>query len=89
MWYARDQKWKLNRDGHLFDMAGAPWAEPRIPDDTKDPSATAARTRLQAELDELAPEDGILDGGDGSGRHANKKKKTHAMKAEQQKQEIP
>ena len=89
-WYVRDQRWKLNQDGHLFDMKGAPFTEPRVPDDTKDPEAIAARARLQATLDKLAPEDGIRDKGDGSGRHANKKSKvkSHDKKAEQQKQEI-
>lgn len=88
MWYAREANWKLNQDGHLYDMKGAPFTEPRVPDDTTDPEALAARKRLQAKLDELAPQDGILDTGDGSGRHANKTKQTHTKKADQQKQQI-
>lgn len=87
-WYVRDQRWKLNQDGHLYDMSGAPWNEPRVPDDTKDPAAIEARKRLQAKLEELAPEKGILDTGDGSGRHASRAKKDHSKKIEQQKTEI-
>ncbi len=43
--------------------------------DTTDSMATAARRRLQIALDQLNPAGGILDEGDGTGRHANKSKK--------------
>jgi arylsulfatase A len=85
-WYVREADWKLNQEGHLYDMKGAPWIEPRIPDDTTDPAAIAARKRLQATLDKLDPAGGILDTGDGSGRHRNAEK-NHARKAAQQKRE--
>jgi hypothetical protein len=45
-----------------------------VPGDTKNTAATAARKRLQAALDKLNPAGGILDDGDGTGRHANRKK---------------
>ena len=56
-------------------MSGAPFEEKRIAKDTTDAKAIAARTRLEAVLKQLNPADGILDDGDGTGRHANKKAK--------------
>ena len=53
-------------------MSHAPFEEPLVTADTKDPAAIAARTRLQAALDKLNPAGGILDEGDGTGRHANR-----------------
>jgi arylsulfatase A len=69
-WYVRDQMWKLDQSGDLFDMSKAPFEEHLVT--SKSPEAVAARTRLQAELDRLNPAGGILDAGDGSGRHAGK-----------------
>jgi len=80
MWYVRDQGWKLNEKGELYDMSNAPFEEILVPDDTTDPSAVSARLRLQAALDQLNPAGGILDTGDGTGRHANKKKKKEKKK---------
>ena len=74
MWYVREAGWKLNQAGELFDMKNAPFEEKRVPAGTADPAAVAARTRLKAALDKLNPAGGILDDGDGSGRHANRKK---------------
>ena len=79
-WYVRSTGWKLNQAGELYDMSGAPWGEKLAPADTKDPAALAARQRLSAALAQLNPAGGILDNGDGSGRHAKnveaKKKKS-------------
>lgn len=72
-WYARETAWKLNQAGKLFDMTDAPFEEKLIAADTKNPAAIAARKRLQAALDQLNPAGGILDAGDGTGRHTNKK----------------
>ena len=72
-WYVLGHGWKLNQSGELFDMSGAPWGEKRVPADTRDPAAIAARARLQAALDQLHPELGHLDEGDGSGRHTGHK----------------
>lgn len=74
-WYTREAGWKLNQAGELFDMNNSPFEEKLIAADTTDPMAIAARRRLQAALDQLNPAGGILDQGDGTGRHANKKKK--------------
>jgi arylsulfatase A len=52
-WYVRDDGWKLDQAGELFDMKDAPFVEQLVPADLKDPAALAARTRLQAVLDQL------------------------------------
>ena len=86
-WYAREAGWKLNQAGELFDMSKAPFEEPMAAAGTKDPAAIAARQRLQASLDKLNPAGGIVDEGDGTGRHASrqttskkKKKKNQSRK---------
>ena len=75
MWWVRDAQWKLNQAGELYDMTDAPFAETLVPADSLDSEAKAARVRLQAALDQLSPADGILDTGDGSGRHAKNRGK--------------
>jgi len=75
MWYVREAGWKLNQAGALFDMSLAPFEEKLAAADTKDPAAIAARKRLQPSLDRLNPAGGILDDGDGTGRHANREKR--------------
>lgn len=75
MWYVRDAGWKLNQAGELFDMSGAPFEEKLVAANSSEPEASAARARLQAALDSLNPAGGILDDGDGTGRHARNKKK--------------
>lgn len=70
-WYVRDAKWKLNRAGQLFDMRNAPFEE-NLADENEE--TKMAKQRLQGILNELNPAGGIIDRGDGSGRHANKKK---------------
>jgi len=72
-WYVRDAAWKLNQAGELFDMSGAPFTEPLVKTDS--PAAAAARKRLQAALDKLNPAGGIVDTGDGTGRHASRAEK--------------
>ena len=79
-WYVRDHKWKLNQSGELFDMGNAPFEENLVDANTKDPDAIVARRRLQEALNQLDPAGGILDEGDGSGRHANKKIKKNKKK---------
>ena len=76
-WYVRDAKWKLNREGELFDMSNAPFEEKLVSNYADDKDASAAYFRLQTALKTLSPEKGILDNADGSGRHGsnvNKKK---------------
>ena len=53
----------------------APFEEKPVAADSRDPAAVSARSRLQAALDQLNPAGGILDDGDGTGRHANRKNK--------------
>jgi arylsulfatase A len=76
-WYVRDSKWKLNREGELFDMSNAPFEEKLVLNYAKNKDASEAYSRLQTALKTLSPEKGILDNADGSGRHGsnvNKKK---------------
>ena len=78
-WYVREAKWKLNREGELFDMSDAPFEEKLVTDITTNNEAAAAKKRLEKALEELSPEKGILDDAGGSGRHAsnvNRKKET-------------
>ena len=65
-------------------MTPSPFAEPVIPADTTNPAAKAARMRLQAALDKLNPAGGILDEGDGTGRHANREENRKKKKAKKQ-----
>lgn len=74
-WYVRDSQFKLNQAGELFDMSGAPFTETLIEPDKETSAASAARMNLSAVLEKLDPAGGILDQGDGSGRHANKAEK--------------
>ena len=74
MWYVRDADWKLTQAGELFDMSNAPFEEKLVPVESNNPAAKAARNRLQAALTKLDPAGGIIDDGDGTGRHANRKK---------------
>jgi arylsulfatase A len=75
MWYVREAGWKLDQTGQLYDMSRAPFEEPAVPAGTTNPAAAAARKRLQAALDKLNPAGGILDQGDGTGRHAGRAEK--------------
>jgi arylsulfatase A len=79
-WYVLEPGWKLNQAGELFDMSDAPFAEKPVPIDTKDPAAQAALARMKTVLAGLNPAGGILDEGDGTGRHANKKDKKDKKK---------
>lgn len=57
-WYVRDDGWKLNEAGELFDMKDAPFVEQLVPADSKDEAALAARKRLAAVLEKLNPAGG-------------------------------
>ena len=71
-YWVRNEGWKINQSGELFDMCKAPFEEIAVAADTQNPEAIAARKSLQAELDRLNPKGGYFDKGDGTGRHANK-----------------
>jgi arylsulfatase A len=85
-WYVRDDGWKLNESGELFSMKDSPFVEEPIDASTTDPTAQAARTRLQAVLDELNPSGGKIE----PARAATKKaqaKKAQAKKKQAKKQD--
>jgi arylsulfatase A len=50
--YVRDSRYKLTNSSELFDLSDAPYREIRLPAGTTDMAAVAARTRLQATLDQ-------------------------------------
>lgn len=54
-WYARNEGWKLNESGELFDMSDAPFVEKLVAPEGQSGAAKAARKQLQAVLDELNP----------------------------------
>lgn len=72
-WYVRDARWKLNREGELFDMRNAPFEEKLVADYNRDKESKNAYKRLKEVLDKLNPAGGILDDGDGSGKNSRKK----------------
>ena len=50
--YVRDARFKLTGTGEMFDLSDAPFKEIPVASDTTDAAAKAARTSLQAVLDE-------------------------------------
>lgn len=50
--FVRDGRYKLTNHGEFFDLKDAPWVEMPVAPDTKDEGAIAARTKLQAVLNE-------------------------------------
>jgi arylsulfatase A len=73
-WYVRDDGWKLNRAGELFDMKDAPFVEELVPADSTNDAAVAARKRLQAVLDKLSPATGKTISPEEEARAKNKAK---------------
>jgi len=73
-WYVRELNWKLNQAGELFDMTKSPFEEILVPSDSKDKDAIDARVRLQKRLDLINPAAGIVDTGDGTGKHAKEQR---------------
>ena len=71
-WYVRDARWKLNRENELYDMINSPFEEKLITNYASNKEASEAFNRLKGVLDSLNPAGGIVDTGDGSGRHGNK-----------------
>ena len=74
-WYDREMSWKLNQSSEFFDMKNAPYAEQLVSTNTQESAAITARARLQVILNQLNPAGGIMDPGDGSGKHANRANK--------------
>lgn len=54
-WYARNDGWKLNETGELYDMGDAPFGEKLVSPDQENSGAKNGRKKLQAVLDELNP----------------------------------
>jgi hypothetical protein len=71
-WYVRDDGWKLNERGELFSMKDSPFVEEPV---TAGTAAQAARTRLQAALDELNPAGGKVEPVRAATKKAQAKKK--------------
>jgi arylsulfatase A len=86
-YYVRENLWKLDQAGNLFDMSDAPYFESPVAPDSADPAAVEARKRLAAALAELNPGAGIKDAVDGSGRSSNKKEKKAKKEKQQSKDE--
>ena len=84
-WYVREAKWKLNREGELFDMSNAPFEEKLVTNYAENKEASAAYSRLQIALKTLSPEKGILDNADGSGRHGSNVDKQKKAKTDKDK----
>ena len=74
-WYVREANWKLNEKAELFDMSDSPFTEKLVAASADTETSKAARMRLTTALAKLNPAGGILDDGDGTGRHADKSKK--------------
>jgi len=77
-WYVREQGFKLNQAGELFDMSRAPFEEKPVSADAASDAAVAARTRLQAALGQLSPASGIT--GPAKEKKAKDGKKNKAKK---------
>ena len=81
-WYVRDDGWKMNEKGELFNMKDSPFVEAPVPSDSTDPAAQAARKRLAAVLSDLNPAGGktVPEGADDKTK-AERKAKKAAQKA--------
>jgi arylsulfatase A len=74
-WFVREQGWKLNESGELFDMSDAPFVEKPVPQTSDTELSKVARERLSAVLAELNPAGGKTEGGNGGKKGGKKKKK--------------
>ena len=60
-WYVKNNGWKMNQNGELYDMKNAPFEEKPVPEGSGGGDADAARARLKAVLAELNPGGGKID----------------------------
>ncbi len=75
-WHVRNDGWKLNESGELFDLSGMTWAEKLVTRDAETDAAKSARVKLQAALDELNPAAGKTAAApDKAAKKAKKKRK--------------
>ena len=87
-WYVRDDGWKLNQAGELFDMKDSPFVEQLVAEDSKEEAAVAARKRLGAVLDQLNPAGGktISAEDEAAGKNRAKKQAQRQKQKQGQKQ---
>ncbi len=81
-WFVREQGFKMNEKGELFDMSAAPFEEKLVAKDADTEASKAARSRLSAALAELNPTSGKSDDAPPKAKPAEKRKKK-AKKAAQ------
>jgi len=75
-WFVREQGWKMNERGELFDMSDAPFTEKPVAAEADTTESKAARGRLTKVLDDLNPAAGKTDNATGkNGKKAGRKKK--------------
>jgi len=79
-WYVREQGFKLNHNGELFDMREAPSVESPVAADAMNDAAKAARARLQGVLDNLSPAKGKLPSEEPAANKAGKRKQRRNAK---------
>jgi arylsulfatase A len=77
-WYVRNDGWKLNQAGELYDMTDAPFVEKLVTADAQSDAAKGARKQLEAALKELSPEKGKTATPEDNGKKKNRKKKRAA-----------
>ena len=76
-WFVREQGWKMNEMGTLFDMSDAPFVEKLIEPAMDSEASKAARARLTAVLADLNPAAGKTDkDGAGEGRPRRMKRRS-------------
>ena len=74
-WFVREQGWKMNEGGELFDMSDAPFVEKLVAATTDTEASKAARARLGAVLAELNPAAGKTDGRGNGGKAMKRQRK--------------
>ncbi len=74
-WFVREQGWKMNESGELFDMSDAPFVEKPFAPGSDTEASKSARARLTAVLAELNPAGGKTDGAGGAKPGKKRKKK--------------
>ena len=73
-WFVREQGWKMNESGELFDMSDAPFVEKPVAATADTDASKAARARLTAVLADLNPAGGKADGAGKAGKGGKGKK---------------
>ena len=84
-WYARNDSWKLNEKGELFDMKDTPFVEALVPADSADAKAKTARQQLTAILADLNPAGGKTAAVTDEKTKAERRAKRQAKKAAEKK----